>query len=177
MNWQPAWYRNIWAPWRMEYIRNATKIKEEGCIFCKALTTKEKESLVLCKGNTAFIILNRFPYNPGHLMIAPLRHVSSLEDLEKDELSEIGVLIKIAILSLKKAYRPEGFNIGVNIGEVAGAGVPGHVHVHVVPRWNGDSNYMTVIGGAKVIPQSLEESYNLLKPIILEVAKGYELCK
>ncbi|PMP59825.1 MAG: HIT family hydrolase [Caldisphaera sp.] len=162
----------------MTYIKDTTEKKEENneCIFCKAQRMDMKEAFVLCKGKNSLIMLNKYPYNSGHLMIAPLRHVATLEDLNDEEMNEIGKMIKVSIISLRKAYRPEGFNIGVNIGEVAGAGVPGHVHIHVVPRWKGDSNYITIVGGTKVVPQSLEDTYQLLRPITEEVGKSYGLC-
>ena len=178
MEWVEKWYNNLWAPWRMSYIKNFTDTKNEEkneknkCIFCEAQKLDMKEALVLFKGKFSFIILNKFPYNSGHIMIAPYRHVGNLTDLNDYEMLEITKLIKISIEALTRAYKPEGFNIGVNIGEAAGAGVPGHVHIHIVPRWKGDANYITIIGGVKVVPQSLEDTYNILKPLIEEVSKS-----
>ncbi|MFP3144347.1 MAG: HIT domain-containing protein [Caldisphaera sp.] len=181
MEWPEQWYRNLWAPWRMSYIKDFSNKKEEEketnqkCIFCEAQKNDIREALVLFKAKYSFIILNKYPYNSGHLMIAPYKHVSNLTELNDNELLEISKLIKASIIALTKAYKPEGFNVGVNIGEAAGAGVPGHVHIHIVPRWKGDSNYITIIGGVKVVPQSLDDTYNLLKPIIEEVVKEIEL--
>ncbi len=162
----------LWAPWRLAYIKNASK--RESCIFCDAPRLSDDESLIVYRGKRAYIILNRFPYNSGHLMIAPYRHVASLEDLDLEELLEIAVLTRISIKALREAYSPHGFNVGVNIGEAAGAGVVGHVHVHVVPRWVGDTNYMTVTSGVKVIPQLLEDTLKTLKPVVERIAREHE---
>ena len=160
--------RIIWAPWRIKYIRESTGgTSKEGCIFCILPSeNRDEENLILYRGKYAFIILNRFPYNTGHLMIVPYRHVSSLEGLEYCELQEISILVKHTLKALRKAMKPEGFNVGVNIGRAAGAGIEGHVHVHIVPRWNGDANFMTVTGGVRVIPQSLHDTYREVKPFI-----------
>ena len=151
----------IWAPWRMEYIR---KVDEPGCVFCKKLRNKDgPENLVLYRGRKSFIMLNLYPYTTGHIMIAPLKHIKDLEKLDATTLAEMMKLSQTMIVVLKKLMRPAGFNMGINIGKVAGAGVLGHVHIHIVPRWNGDHNFMPVIGAAKVMPQSLAEVYALLK--------------
>jgi ATP adenylyltransferase len=134
----------------------------------------DDEALIVYRGRRAYVILNRFPYNSGHLMIAPYRHVPSLEDLDLEEMMEVMILVKVSLRALREAYSPHGFNIGVNIGEAAGAGVAGHVHVHVVPRWVGDTNYMTVTGGVKVIPQLLEDTLRTLRPIIERIAREHE---
>jgi len=139
----------------MEYIRIANKTKD--CIFCL------RNQYVLQEADKAFIMLNLFPYNPGHLMVAPKRHVSQLEDLTEEEMLEIFELLKRSIRALKTESTPDGFNIGVNIGKVAGAGFEGHLHFHVVPRWNGDTNYMPVIGNVRVIPEGIEATYQRLK--------------
>ena len=125
-------------------------------------------NIMLCRGSKCFIIMNLFPYNPGHLMIAPYRHVPSIEDLNNDELFDLMVLTKLSLKMLRKAFNPHGFNIGVNIGNVAGAGVEEHVHVHVVPRWSGDTNFMPLLADVKVIPQALEETYRKLKNVLKE---------
>ncbi len=175
MEWPRPWYEVLWAPWRMTYIASfSNKERREGCFLCEAPRSPDlKSSLVVFRGQHSFVILNRYPYNTGHVMIAPYRHVPSLEDLTDDEMREISLLIKAVLQALRSVYRPEGFNVGVNIGDVAGAGVPGHVHVHVVPRWKGDSNYITVIGGAKVIAQTLEDTYDRLRPAVQEAARKY----
>ena len=171
------WYDVLWAPWRMTYIASiASGGQRQSCFLCDAAKGgDDRSSLVVYRGRLAFVILNRYPYNTGHLMIAPYRHVPSLEDLTDDEMLEISRLIKASMEALREVYRPEGFNVGVNIGDVAGAGVPGHVHVHVVPRWKGDSNYMIVIGGSKVVSQALEETYDLLKPALERAARRHGL--
>jgi len=169
--WPRSWYSVLWAPWRMEYIKSADKGGYKGCIFCEALKSDEEEALVLYKSSNAFIIMNRYPYNTGHLMVVPKRHLPSLEDLNPRELLEVGILVQASLRALRRAFNPQGFNIGVNIGRAAGAGVEDHVHVHVVPRWVGDSNFMLVTGGTKVIPQDIRETYKILKPLIVEEAE------
>ncbi len=165
----------LWAPWRMSYIKETVENNElnkgdEGkneCILCKiAKESDDKRNLVLYRGTRVYIVLNKFPYNTGHIMVVPYRHVPSIEDLDSCELLELSVTLKQAVKAIREAYKPDGFNIGVNIGRAAGAGIDDHVHVHIVPRWVGDANFMPVIGGTKVIPQSLEDTYNQLKPAI-----------
>lgn len=168
---EPGWFRVLWAPWRMAYIRSALGGGEGGCIFCRALAMDEREALVLVKTERAFVILNKFPYNTGHLMVVPKRHVPSLEDLTVEEITEVGLLVNATLRALRRAYNPHGFNVGVNIGRAAGAGVEDHVHVHVVPRWSGDSNFMLTVGGTKVIPQDLQSTYDELKPLVVEEAR------
>ncbi|MFQ3586854.1 MAG: HIT domain-containing protein [Fimbriimonadaceae bacterium] len=154
----------IWAPWRLPYIEKATPTG--GCIFVDLpAQERDRENLILYRGSTAFVMLNAFPYTNGHLMVAPFRHTADLDDLEDDELLEINVLVASAVRWLREAYRPDGFNIGVNLGSAAGAGIPDHVHWHIVPRWNGDTNFMTTIGEVRVMPQSLADSYDRLRPI------------
>jgi len=144
----------------------------EGCIFCEAPKRGvSKDSLIIYMGSKNYIILNKYPYNSGHLMIVPYRHVSSIEDLDMDELAEMMLLARASIRALRKAYNPHGFNIGVNLGEAAGAGIAEHIHMHIVPRWVGDTNYTTILGGVKVIPQSLEEAWSTLKPLIEEAVR------
>lgn len=151
----------LWAPWRMEYIK---KMDEPGCVFCKKLRQKDgPENLVLYRGRKSFIMLNLYPYTNGHIMVAPLKHIKDLEKIDASTLAEMMKLSQQMIIVLKKLMRPEGFNLGINIGKVAGAGVLGHVHIHIVPRWNGDHNFMPVIGAAKVMSQTLAEVYALLK--------------
>ncbi len=151
----------LWAPWRMAYIKKAN---EPGCVFCKKLKKKDGlKNLVLYRGQVAFVMLNLYPYTNGHLMVAPVKHVRDLEKLDAATLAEMMKLTQKMIKILKKVMRPEGFNVGINIGKVGGAGVLGHVHIHIVPRWNGDHNFMPVIGATKVMPQALAEVYALLK--------------
>ncbi len=137
---------------------------EPGCVFCKKLRKKDvPENLVLYRGQKSFIMLNLYPYTNGHIMIAPLKHIKDLEKLDAATLAEMMKLSQKMITVLKKLMHPEGFNVGINIGKVAGAGVLDHVHIHIVPRWNGDHNFMPVLGATKVMPQTLTEVYTLLK--------------
>ncbi len=150
----------IWAPWRMEYIESK-KMKE--CVFCVAAAEREDHKRhVLYRGRHAFIIMNRYPYTSGHLMAAPYSHLSEIEELSEEELAELMALVQKGVTALKKAFRPEGFNIGINMGAVAGAGIEDHIHLHVVPRWKGDTNFMSVINDARVMPESLESTFNRL---------------
>jgi ATP adenylyltransferase len=149
----------------MAYIES-THDEAEGCIFCdKPAAGDDVANLILARGTRAFAILNAFPYNPGHLMVAPFRHVAEFEDLDAEEMADIGALLQRAIQAIKEASAPHGFNVGVNLGRVAGAGIPGHVHWHVVPRWNGDTNFMTVLGDARVLPEALAATYAKLAPL------------
>ena len=159
----------MWAPWRIEYISSP---KHDGCIFCDfPKENRDKERLILYRGEHCFIIMNNYPYNPGHVMIAPYRHVGKWEDLTDQELLEMMQLSQLVIKALKKTMNPHGFNMGVNLGRVAGAGIDDHVHLHIVPRWNGDTNFMPVIADTKVIPESLEEAYDELKAAIDEIVE------
>jgi ATP adenylyltransferase len=152
----------MWAPWRMDYILSS---KPEGCIFCdKPKLKKDRENLILYRGAHCFIIMNYYPYNNGHLMIVPYRHLSKLVNLTPEEQSEMMMLLIKCEEILKHALRPDGINIGMNLGKVAGAGIDDHIHFHIVPRWNGDTNFMPVVGHTKVLVQALYESWDLLKP-------------
>ncbi|GBD94494.1 AP-4-A phosphorylase [bacterium BMS3Abin05] len=156
----------LWAPWRLQYIQNADAEKEKGCIFClipEETPEKDRKNLLLYRGEKTFVVLNRFPYNNGHLMVVPYRHIAGFESLESDEKLEMMNLIEKSILALKKAFHPQGFNVGMNLGRVAGAGIDKHIHFHIVPRWNGDTNFMPVIGQTKVISSSLEDTLLVLK--------------
>jgi ATP adenylyltransferase len=155
----------LWAPWRIEYIE-APHPEGEGCIFCqKPSLGDDQEALILARSELAFAMLNAYPYNPGHLMVAPFRHVGELEDLKPPEFAEVDGLLQRSIRALREASGPDGFNVGVNLGRVAGAGVPGHVHWHVVPRWNGDTNFMAVVGEVRVLPEALSATYAKLRPL------------
>jgi ATP adenylyltransferase len=157
--------KRIWAPWRMTFIENAGP-KGAGCIFC-SLPAKgaNVRNLVLHKGHKAFVILNRYPYASGHLMVVPYRHIGSFEKLTNDEYLEMSQLVAQSISILKKRVRPQGFNVGLNLGRVAGAGIDKHVHYHVVPRWSGDTNMMPVIGcDVRVLPEALGRTYKKLAP-------------
>lgn len=157
------------APWRIKYI---TMPKTEGCIFCtKPKENRDDDNYIVYRGSNCFIILNMFPYNTGHLMVAPYRHVPSIEDLTDSESLDLIKLTSIALRVLRKAYAPDGFNIGVNLGNAAGAGITDHVHLHVVPRWIGDTNFMVVISNTKVIPEMLESTFKNLRRALLELTK------
>ncbi len=150
----------IWAPWRIEYIRAE---KPAGCILCdKPKEDRDKDNYILYRGKKNFIMLNSYPYNPGHLLIAPYRHIGTLEDLTEAERNEHYELMSRSIVVLKKVFKPAGFNIGANLGRVAGAGIEDHFHSHIVPRWQGDNNFMPVLGKVKVIPQALADTYATL---------------
>lgn len=154
----------LWAPWRFEYVKSADHENKGGCIFVDLPALEnDRENLILHRGATAFVILNKYPYTSGHVMVAPYRHTAEIGDLSDEELLEIHQLIRDAVGWIKAAFRPDGFNIGLNIGSAGGAGIPSHLHWHIVPRWNGDTNYMTSVGGVRVIPQSLETTYDLLE--------------
>jgi ATP adenylyltransferase len=144
----------LWAPWRLEYVQNADK--QDGCFLCRAAEDGDDEAnLVVHRGTRAFVVLNKFPYSSGHLLVAPYRHRVDFGDLDDDEALEIHRLAAQGLDALKAVYDPEGFNLGWNIGRIAGAGVPDHSHLHVVPRWAGDTNFMPVLGDVKVIPEHL----------------------
>ena len=149
----------IWSPWRMEYIR-AARNEPEGCILCDLPQRgDDARARILARADHGFAVLNTYPYNPGHLMVAPFRHVGDLEGLEPDELLDVSRLLQASIRALREEMGPEGFNVGMNLGRVAGAGIPDHIHWHVVPRWNGDTNFMPVIGETRVLPELLDETY------------------
>lgn len=154
----------LWAPWRLKYIKAP---KEKGCFLCRYIKSKnDRKNLILFRGKTAFIILNRYPYNSGHLMVAPNKHSADFSQLTDEEQLELIKLTGKAIALLKKSLNPMGFNIGVNLGKVAGAGLEDHLHFHIVPRWNGDTNFMPATSGTKVMPQLLEDTYKILKKFL-----------
>jgi len=154
--------RVLWAPWRMDFILGARK-GIDGCIFCDLPKQKKSvKNLVLHKGKKAFVMLNRYPYSNGHLMVVPFRHVADFGKINQQEHQELGSLMGRSITALKKGLHVDGINIGMNLGKVAGAGIDDHVHYHVVPRWLGDSNFMPVIGKARVVPESLKDTYKRL---------------
>ena len=146
----------LWAPWRLEYIQQADEL--EGCVFCLPAGGPDEEMLVLHRGEATFVLLNKFPYASGHLLVAPYRHGLGFGDLDESEALEIHRLGAEGLEALRAAYGPEGFNLGWNMGRVAGAGIVDHGHLHVVPRWGGDTNFMPVLGDVKVIPEHLVES-------------------
>jgi ATP adenylyltransferase len=150
----------LWAPWRIEYI---TREKESGCIFCDASNEDDdRKNLILYRGKTCFMILNRYPYSNGHLMTVPYNHISELNNLNTEEKVEL-LDLTIKCKNILEIMKPSGFNIGMNLGKVAGAGIDDHLHFHVVPRWDGDTNFMPVLGSVKVMPEYLEDTYDKLK--------------
>jgi ATP adenylyltransferase len=160
--------KRIFAPWRMKYINSHS----EGCVFCELQKEAdgtlrqaqgEAGNLIVARRDRAFVILNRFPYTSGHIMVVANAHQPSLEDLDEPTRAEMMELVTQCIRVLRKVYRPQGFNVGANIGEVAGAGVAGHVHLHIVPRWGGDANFMSTVGETRVLPEDLEETYRRVR--------------
>jgi ATP adenylyltransferase len=169
-------HERLWAPWRLSYIKNSAEVPTEpralqlldgadpGCFLCRGVVdSRDRENLVVGRGPRSVVMLNRYPYNNGHLLIAPLLHKGGLEDLTADEQLELQQQITRFVAVLRRSLNAEGFNIGLNLGRVAGAGLPGHLHWHIVPRWSGDSNFMPVLAGIRVIPQSLDELWTQLK--------------
>ncbi len=151
----------IWAPWRMTYIRRHRK--PAGCIFCRAARQRrDAANLLLHRGRLGFVLMNLYPYNSGHLLVAPYSHVDSLEALTADESLELIRLTTLSLRALREEVRPEGFNLGINLGRVSGAGIEAHLHLHVVPRWNGDTNFMPLFSETRVIPEHLRTTYNRL---------------
>jgi ATP adenylyltransferase len=156
----------IWAPWRMQYIGRA-RDGEEPCVLCeKPKQADDRVNLVLLRGRSNYVMLNLYPYNPGHLMVAPYRHLSHLTELTADEMKEHYHLVSKCTEWLARLMKPDGFNIGMNLGRTAGAGIEGHIHSHIVPRWNGDTNFMPVVGETKVVSEALSATYDKLKKII-----------
>jgi ATP adenylyltransferase len=154
----------IWAPWRLAYVTDASKDIEEECIFCAKPEAEDDEAnLIVHRGEGCFVMLNLFPYTNGHLMVAPFEHIARLQDLAPETLAEMMTLAQRAMSRLESVYEPHGYNVGFNQGRIAGAGVEHHIHMHVVPRWAGDNNFMPVIADTKVMPQTIEQSFEALK--------------
>ena len=153
----------LWTPWRLAYVSGGGD--SSACVFCAALDDEQAAPLIVFRGASCYVILNLFPYNNGHLMVVPNRHVASLAATTAEERSELMELTRVAELALGEAYGPHGLNMGINLGKPAGAGVPGHLHMHVVPRWNGDTNFMTVVGHTRVLPAELPATADKLRPI------------
>ena len=143
---------------------------DAGCVFCAEPAKAEHESLIVHRGGLAYVILNRYPYNPGHLMVLPFRHVPALSDLSPGELHEVADLTRLSEAALASAYRPQGINVGINLGLTAGAGIREHLHVHLVPRWTGDTNFISVVGETRVIPEDLGQTASRLRPVFRELA-------
>ena len=159
---------HLWSPWRLAYITG--KASAEGCVFCHALSDPSAEPLIVFRGRTCFVILNLFPYNNGHLMVIPNRHIASLGAATVDERAELIELTAVAEAALTEVYQPQGLNMGINLGKPAGAGILDHVHLHVVPRWNGDTNFMSVVGQTRVLPEELPDSGARLRPVFARLA-------
>ena len=156
--------QRIWAPWRLDYVKDASKEHESECIFCRKPAEDDDEAnLIVHRDERCFVILNIFPYTNGHLMIAPYEHVAALQHLDRETTAEMMALAQRAMTVLDEEYDPQGYNAGLNQGRVAGAGYEAHIHLHVVPRWAGDTNYLPVLADTRVISQSLEQSYEVLK--------------
>jgi ATP adenylyltransferase len=158
----------LWSPWRLAYVTAAARSSD--CIFCEAIAGADGD-LVLLRGRECFIILNLYPYNNGHLMVVPSRHVGALKDLTAAERAEIMTMTRWAEMALTEAFRPQGLNVGINLGKAAGAGIENHLHVHVVPRWSGDTNFMSVVGQVRVLPEELGQTAARLRPIFQRLAQ------
>jgi ATP adenylyltransferase len=160
----------LWSPWRLAYVTGTSK-DPAGCIFCDVSApdgadgSPERDSLVLVHGRDCYVILNLYPYNNGHLMVVPRRHIGSLASATSDELNELMAFTRDAELALTEAYEPQGINVGINLGRPAGAGIVDHVHIHLVPRWTGDTNFMSVVGNTRVLPEEMSETVRRLRPI------------
>jgi ATP adenylyltransferase len=155
---------HLWTPWRMPYLQDEESLPDD-CLFCLKPEEPDSEAHIVCRGQQCYVILNRFPYNNGHVMVVPYAHVATLEDLDPATSAELMALTQLSLEALREAYDPEGFNVGANIGAAAGAGVENHIHMHVVPRWTGDTNYMTTLGRTRVIPEWIDQIYERLRPI------------
>jgi ATP adenylyltransferase len=153
----------LWSPWRLQYVSKAGDA--QGCVFCDAPADAANARLVVYRGETCFVVLNMFPYNSGHLMVVPVRHIATLGAASPAERAEMMELTSLAEAALSEAYRPQGLNVGMNLGRAAGAGIVDHMHIHVVPRWNGDTNFVSVVGEVRVLPEDLDHAAARLKPV------------
>jgi ATP adenylyltransferase len=155
----------LWSPWRMEYIESAKDEPDGGCVFCALLRAPESSGeRILFRDDLGFVTLAKYPYNPGHLLVLPIRHIADLDDLTAEENASTAGLLQRSIRALRAVSDPHGFNVGLNLGRVAGAGIPEHLHWHVVPRWGGDTNFMPVVGKTRVMPELLADTFERLKP-------------
>ena len=162
--------KNLWAPWRMQYILGPKC--RDGCVLCAPEHTEEDEDrLIVYRSSHVFVMLNRYPYASGHLMVIPYRHVSDITDLTAEEAADLMAVVQLSCRVLREVSRPQGLNVGLNLGEAAGAGIGMHMHMHVVPRWNGDSNFMAVLDDVRVIPEALTETCRRLAPVFLKLAE------
>ena len=159
----------LWTPWRLAYVTGAAKSAE--CVFCTALGETDADALIVFRGATCYVILNLFPYNNGHLMVVPNRHIASLVEATAEELRELMELARRSEIALREAFEPQGLNMGLNLGKAAGAGVLDHLHLHAVPRWTGDTNFMTIVGETRVLPQELPVTAEKLRPIFDRLAE------
>jgi ATP adenylyltransferase len=156
--------QRIWAPWRLSYVKDASKDKESECFFCAALEAGDDEAnLIVHRGETCFVILNKYPYTNGHLMVAPYEHIAAIQELDAETTSELMSLAQRGIRALETSHSPHGYNVGFNQGRVAGAGVEHHIHLHVVPRWGGDTSFMPVLGDTRVMNQTLRDSFETVR--------------
>jgi len=153
----------LWTPWRLAYVTGSAEAA--GCVFCQAVSEPEAQPLIVFRGASCFVILNLFPYNNAHLMVVPNRHVASLAQASVEERCELMDLASVAATAITEAYAPHGMNMGINLGKPVGAGIPGHLHLHVVPRWDGDTNFMTEVGQTRVLPEELPQTADKLRPI------------
>jgi ATP adenylyltransferase len=156
----------LWSPWRMEYIESARDDEAEGgCVFCRLVESGDPDGdRVLARDDLAFVTLAKYPYNPGHLLVLPVRHASDPEELSEDEQAAVDRMLRRSLRALRETSRPDGFNLGLNLGRVAGAGIPEHLHWHVVPRWGGDTNFMPVVGRTRVLPELIQDTFLKLRP-------------
>ena len=164
----PDALQRLWTPHRMAYVGVGVP-PDEGCPFCVSPTRSDEDGLIVRRGDTSFVVMNLYPYNPGHLLVCPYRHVSDYTDLTEDETSEVAALTRTAMRVIRAVSAPAGFNLGMNQGEVAGAGIAAHLHQHIVPRWPGDSNFMTTVGGSRTMVMLLEESRDLFAAALAEL--------
>jgi ATP adenylyltransferase len=159
----------LWSPWRLQYVVSTDEA--QGCVFCEARPSPGAGSLVLFRARHCYVILNLYPYNSGHLMVVPNRHIATLSAASHDERCEMMDLTRVAEQALTEAYRPQGLNVGMNLGRSAGAGIVDHMHIHVVPRWHGDTNFMTVVGDTRVLPEDIAQSAERLRPVFDRIAE------
>jgi len=159
----------LWSPWRLQYVTSTGEPR--GCVFCEAQASADAAGLVLHRGRACYVILNLYPYNSGHLMVVPNRHIATLASTSAEERCELMDLTRLAELALAGAYRPQGLNVGMNLGRPAGAGIEDHLHIHVVPRWSGDTNFMTVVGEVRVLPEDVAETARRLREAFRKVAQ------
>ena len=160
----------MWSPWRHAYVTRSEEPKD--CVFCVAQSVDDGRQLIVHEGALAYVILNKFPYNAGHLMVVPHRHIAQMALLEDSELSEMAKLTQLCERVLTEAYAPQGINVGMNLGRPAGAGIVDHLHIHLVPRWNGDTNFMTVVGEVRVLPEELPRTAERLRPLFARLAQA-----